>query len=65
MKTPILRIQKFTGKRRLARKPWRPAYFFRIVAENGEIVAQSEAYTTSRKRNQTVKLLLATKMEEV
>lgn len=67
MKTPILRIQKFSGS--IARFPKgrakiSRAYYFRIVAANGEIVCASEAYTTARARNKTVALLVAAKMEE-
>lgn len=64
MKQPILKIQKFTGKSRKPRKEWKPAYFFRIVAANGEIIAQSEAYTTARARNKTVRLLVEAKIVE-
>lgn len=60
---PILRIQKFKVDSVLHGKN-RPRHYFRILAENGEIVAQSEAYTTARARNSTVSLLVGAKMEE-
>lgn len=66
MKTPILRIQKFSRNNLHRASNLRNArtHYFRIVAENGEIIAQSEAYTTARARNKTVALLVAAKMEE-
>ncbi len=51
MKPKFLRIEKFETPK---------YYYFRIVASNGEIIAQSEGYTTSRKRNKTVKLIIET-----
>jgi hypothetical protein len=63
MKTPILTIQKFTRSHRHGANPWRHRYFFRIKGANGEIIAQSESYTTARARNKTVALLVAGKME--
>ncbi len=56
-KIPVLRIQKFTGKIRRARQQWKRAYYFRVVAANNEIVAQSEAYTSAAARNKTVRPL--------
>lgn len=64
MSVPILRIQKFTRQPLTplgARKPKR--FHFRIVAENGEIVCASEAYTTARARNKTAALIASAKFK--
>lgn len=46
-----MKIEVFS--RRRLRKRW----YFRIVADNGEIVAQSEAYTSAQAAFDTVYLL--------
>ncbi len=59
-----LKIQKHTAKYRPAGTPkFKSRYYFRIVARNGEIVAQSEGYNTARARNKTAKLLAESKIE--
>jgi uncharacterized protein YegP (UPF0339 family) len=63
MSAPLLRIEKFSGTVRYPRKKTQPAFYFRIVAANGEIIASSEAYTTARARNATVRLLASARME--
>ena len=65
MTPPILTIQKFSrpNLHRASNMKNPHNYFFRILAANGEIIAQSEAYTTARARNKTVALLVAGKME--
>ncbi len=56
--TPILKIQKLQGFVPY-KTGFKPAYYFRIRAANGEIVLQSEGYNTKRAREKTVKLLLS------
>jgi uncharacterized protein YegP (UPF0339 family) len=62
---PVIRIRKFTGTVRYPRQKAKAAWFFRLVAANGEIIAQSEAYTRKASRDRTVRLLLRGRMEEV
>lgn len=67
MKTPTIRIQKFTGlvrQRATADRPayqWK-AYYWRLVAANGEKLAVSEAFTRAASRNKTIALLLRAKL---
>ncbi len=56
MKT--LTIQKFSTRHNSVAK-FKTLYYFRVVAGNNEIIAQSEGYTTARARNKTVALLLS------
>lgn len=60
-----LHIEKFTGTIKYPRKKVQPAYWFRVVAANGEKIAVSEAYTSAQKRNKTAKLLAESKIEIV
>jgi uncharacterized protein YegP (UPF0339 family) len=55
-----LHIEKFSVPRRGAIKP---RYYFRVVAANSEIIAQSESYNTPQARNKTAKLLAESKIE--
>lgn len=40
-------------------------HYFRIRADNGEIIAQSEGYTTKRARDKTVRLIRRTDWTQV
>lgn len=62
MKTPTITIEKFTGQMRWPRQQWQKAYYWRLVAANGEKLAVSEAYTTAAKRNKTARLLTSAKI---
>jgi uncharacterized protein YegP (UPF0339 family) len=45
-----MKIQVFTGKNK--------QYYFRIVANNGKIVLQSEGYKTKQSRKKTIMSLM-------
>jgi len=62
---PVIKIEKFDSG--LPRHPdyKRRRFYFRLVAANGEILSQSESYTTKAKRDKTVKLIAKARMEVV
>ncbi len=63
MPTPTIRIVPFHRFSSLVKNGRRyKRFYFRLVASNGEIVAQSESYNTARARNKTAALLARAKM---
>ncbi len=62
---PVVRIGKFQVRYRGLSGPWKTKYYFRLLAANNEIIAQSEAYTRKASRDKTVSLLLRARMEVV
>lgn len=54
-KQPVIRIEKFDHQT-ITTKGVRKRFYFRGVAENGEIIFASESYTTKAKRDRTVRL---------
>ncbi len=63
MSCPKLYIECFRGTIRYARKKPKPAYYFKIVAANGEQICGSEAYNSAQSRNKTVALIMDAKIE--
>ncbi len=64
MKTPTIYIECFRGSYHSGKdKKSKPRYYFRIVASNGEPIAQSEAYNSAQSRNKTVALIMDAKIE--
>lgn len=61
MKPPTIRIVPFFTDATEARAG--RAYYFRLVAGNFQIVAQSEGYTTKVKRDKAMRLLARAKLE--
>ncbi len=62
---PVVRIEKFRGYVSTRRSGLQRRYYFRLLAANGEIIAQSEAYTRKASRDKTVALLARARMEVV
>lgn len=58
-----LHIEKFSGTVRRPGFKTSRAFYFRVVAANGRVIAASEGYTTARARNKTAKLLAESKIE--
>lgn len=52
-----MKFQLFTRRKLLSR---RPLHYFRLVATNGRVVAQSEGYYNASERLQTVLLIKRT-----